>query len=764
VQAANGEGGLIEGVDTHGTTVLAVARAVEGTPWILVAKEDLAEVLAAYQERMRLYAVALAGLALAALGLWAFLRQRRRVLTIRREGAALADELEMRHRLNVELTRGELRFRSLVLATSQMVWTTNSDGEVVEELPSWQAYTGMTGAQVLGFGWLSAIHPDDAARVEQIWRQAVATRTAYRTWYRIRRHDGQYGSFETQAVPVLDPGGRVVEWIGTCTDISQRLQAEEALQASERWQRRLIESLGVGIVVHAADTSIVSSNPEACRVLGLTLDQLRGRTAVDPAWRFIREDGAPLPVEQFPVSRVLATRRPFQGQIIGVDRGVGTPATWVLVHAYPTSDAHGRLENVVVSFSDITVQRRAETEAIRLAEHLRVSQKIEALGRLAGGVAHDFNNILSVILGHTSFALEALGAQDPVREDLVEVEKAGRRAAALTSQLLAFGRRQVLQPRPVDLNLVVVELEKMLRRLIGEDILLVKSLASDLWPTLADPAQVEQVIMNLVINARDAMPGGGQLTITTGNLEPGLLSGPGSGAGDYVELAVTDTGVGIDPAVQARLFEPFFTTKPQGKGTGLGLSTVYGIVSQSGGQLRVESTPGKGSTFRVLLPRALLSQAQATAEPPVGPAAVSRGGETILVAEDESAVRDVTRRILEAAGYRVLVADGGAAALATCRDHAGEIQLLLSDVVMPEMGGPECAASAQRTRPGLRVLFMSGYADDAIAHQGALPPGIPLLGKPFDGAELTRMVREALDAPAPAPAPLATAGTADALA
>jgi PAS domain S-box-containing protein len=760
VRATRGEVGNVDGVDYRGIEVLAEARRIEGTAWSLVAKEDLDEVLASYREKIRLYAVALAGLALAVLGLLAFLRQRRRVASIRREGAALTAELEERRRLNLELARSELRFRSLVLASAQIVWTSNAAGEVVEPLPTWQAYTGMTPEQIRGFGWLAAIHPDDALRVEQVWRHATGTRTSFQIRYRIRGQDGQYRSFEVQGLPVTEPDGRVAEWIGTCTDISQRLKAAEALRSSEDYLRRLVESLGVGLVVHAADTSIITSNPEASRVLGLSPDQLRGLTAVDPAWRFLREDGTTLPVEEYPVNRVLSTRQPFSDLVFGVDRGDGSPPRWVLVKAYPAWDGEGRLEHVVVSFSDVTDQRLAEAKAARLAEHLRISQKIEALGRLAGGVAHDFNNLLSVILGHTAFALDLLGDQDPVREDLLEVEKAGRRAAALTSQLLAFGRRQVLQPRALDLNQVVAELEKMLRRVIGEDIRLEQSLADGLWPTMADPAQLEQVIMNLVLNARDAMPAGGRLVLSTANLEegPGAAVPPGA----YVVLTVSDSGSGFDETTRARMFEPFFTTKPLGKGTGLGLSTVYGIVSQSGGHVQVESEPGRGATFRVLLPRApVVERPEAALPATAGPS--SRGTETVLVVEDERAVRDVARRILEAAGYRVLTAEGGEAALRLCREHAGGIDLLLSDVVMPQMGGPECAAEAERLRPGLRVLFMSGYADDAIAHQGVLQPGTRLVQKPFSAAELTRQVRAALDdAAVPAPGPAEAAATATA--
>jgi PAS domain S-box-containing protein len=720
---------------------------------------DRGEVLAASLERARLYAVALTGVLLAGIGLMVYVWQQRRLRAVRRDEQALAAELEARNQLDLELKRSELRFRSLVLATAQIVWTTNADGEAVEEQPTFQAYTGMTWAQTQGFGWMSAIHPDDTARIGKARRMAIATGSVMRASVRVRRSDGQYGTFEVQGVAVNEPDERLAEWIGTCTDISQRIEAEEALLASEFWQRRLVESLGVGVVVHAADTRVVMSNPEASRIFGLPSEQLRGLTSSDPAWRFLREDGTPLPPEEIPVNQVVTTRLLISAQVFGVARQDGSPPRWVLANAYPTVDDRGRLEHVVASFSDISDQRRAEAESARLAEHLRVSQKIEALGRLAGGVAHDFNNILSVILGHADFALEALGENHPAREDLVEVEKAGQRAAALTSQLLAFGRRQVLLPKPIDLNQVVGELEKMLRRLIGEDVRLEQSLADGLWPTLADPAQVEQVIMNLVINARDAMPGGGRLAISTANVEQG--AGPASALppGDYVALTVTDSGSGIDAATRARLFEPFFTTKAQGKGTGLGLSTVYGIVSQSGGQVQVESEPGHGATFRVLLPRAPAVEAPRQRPAPSPRAGVARGGETVLVVEDEGAVRDVTRRILAAAGYRVLTAESGAEALRLCREYAGEIQVLLSDVVMPQMGGPECAEAAQRLRPGLRILFMSGYAADAIADRGVLPPGTPVLDKPFSAAGLTSQVRAVLDDPAP----LAPAGPAAAV-
>jgi CheY-like chemotaxis protein len=363
-------------------------------------------------------------------------------------------------------------------------------------------------------------------------------------------------------------------------------------------------------------------------------------------------------------------------------------------------------------------------------------------------VAHDFNNLISVILNYTEFAMESAQMGDQLKDDLLEVKTAAERAAVLTRQLLAFSRKQVLQPVLLDLNKIAVGVEKMLRRILGEDIELVLVLAPDLGTTLADPGQIEQVFMNLVVNARDAMPRGGKITIETTNVEVDdehAARGIDLKIGHYVEVAVADTGCGMDEPTKARLYEPFFTTKEKGKGTGLGLSTVYGIVKQSAGNIWVDSEPGVGTTFKIYLPRQPVTTQAASISAPVV-LRRSTGNETILVVEDEEALRKVATRTLEAAGYTVLTAANGDEALLTCAQHVGDIPLLVTDVVMPRMSGRQLAERLLEILPEIKVLYMSGYTDDAIVHHGVLDAGTHFLSKPFTAADLTQKVQETLDA------------------
>jgi two-component system, cell cycle sensor histidine kinase and response regulator CckA len=382
-----------------------------------------------------------------------------------------------------------------------------------------------------------------------------------------------------------------------------------------------------------------------------------------------------------------------------------------------------------------------ETAPVDSGAERRHAQKMEALGRLACGVAHDFNNLLTIILGLCEIGLDAK-AEDPI---LAEIDRAGQRAADLTRQLLAFSRKQVLAPVPLKLNSLVSNLEKMIRRLIGEDIDLSTLLDPQLAAVQADPGQIEQVIMNLVINSRDAMPTGGRLTIRTANIVPdaGLLAKhPGAQPGDYVLLAITDTGRGMDEQTQSRIFEPFFTTKAQGKGTGLGLATVYGIVEQSAGFIDVESSLGASTSMNIYLPR---MEAATTPPAETRPARNLPGGtETILLVEDEQGVRSLARRALESRGYRVLEAGNGLEALEVQAAYDGEIHLLLTDVVMPQLGGRELADRLVAKNPQTSVLFMSGYTDDAIVRHGVREDGVPFLQKPFTPDALGRKVREVL--------------------
>jgi len=388
---------------------------------------------------------------------------------------------------------------------------------------------------------------------------------------------------------------------------------------------------------------------------------------------------------------------------------------------------------------------RAE-QNYRLEEQLRHSQKMEAIGQLAGGVAHDFNNLLTAINGYSSLALQRANPDSRTKTYLEEIKKAGDRAANLTRQLLAFGRKQMLKPVALNLNEVVFDMNKMLRRLIGEDIKFDAKLDPQLKKIKADPGQIEQVLVNLVVNSRDAMPQGGALTIETANFEVDqqytgkLLALP---PGGYVMLAVSDTGCGMSIETKARIFEPFFTTKDKGRGTGLGLSTVYGIVKQSGGNIWVYSEPNRGTTVKVYLPHFDCDKEQA--ERPGVEKAAPRGSETILLVEDEDVVRGLARQILQQAGYKVLDAGSGDEALRLCREHSDSIHLLLTDVVMPETSGKEIAQSLTSLRPATRVLFMSGYTDDAIVHHGILDSNVEFIQKPFTPVALARKVREVLD-------------------
>lgn len=379
------------------------------------------------------------------------------------------------------------------------------------------------------------------------------------------------------------------------------------------------------------------------------------------------------------------------------------------------------------------------------AEQLRQAQKMEAVGQLAGGVAHDFNNLLTAITGYSDLSLRNLPATSPIRRNLEEIKRAGLRAASLTRQLLAFSRKQLLQPKTLELNAIVADMDKMLQRLIGEDIDLVTILHPDGCPVKADPGQIEQVILNLAVNARDAMPKGGKLTIETGRaqLDEAYATTHAVTAGDYIVLAVSDNGLGMDEETERRVFEPFFTTKEVGKGTGLGLSTVYGIVKQSGGSVWVYSEPGQGSTFKIYLP--IATDFVTTAEPKVNPLEAPQGQGTILLAEDEEMVRNLSREVLEACGYKVLTASNGQEAWELCRTFKGEIALLITDVVMPQMGGRQLAEAVVPIRPLMSVLYMSGYTDDAVLRHGVLDDEMPFLQKPFSPDALAQKVKEVLD-------------------
>jgi signal transduction histidine kinase/CheY-like chemotaxis protein len=405
------------------------------------------------------------------------------------------------------------------------------------------------------------------------------------------------------------------------------------------------------------------------------------------------------------------------------------------------------VDGAVVTITDLTERKKAEHTLLHLQQQLQQSQKMEAIGRLAGGIAHDFNNLLTAITGYCDLILMSLRPADPLYQHGQEIHKAAERATSLTGQLLAFSRKQVISPKLLDLNAVLADMDKMLRRLIGEDIELVTVHRSGLGIVRADPGQIEQVLLNLAVNARDAMPHGGKLTVETANIdfdESFAEQNPDVCPGAYVMLAVTDTGHGMTEDVKSRVFEPFFTTKPLGKGTGLGLATVYGIVKQNGGHISVYSEPNLGTTFKIFLPR--IAQARqdpgsADALPPP-----RHGNETILLVEDEEVVRTLVRTVLRRHGYNVLEACHGGEALLTCEQYGDPIHLMVTDMVMPQMGGRQLAERLRPVRPNMRVLYLSGYTDDTVVRHGILESGTPFLQKPFTPEALARKVREVLDA------------------
>jgi signal transduction histidine kinase/CheY-like chemotaxis protein len=408
-------------------------------------------------------------------------------------------------------------------------------------------------------------------------------------------------------------------------------------------------------------------------------------------------------------------------------------------HVQPLRSSEGDLLGVIGVALDITDRKR-------LTDQLRQSQKMQAVGELAGGVAHDFNNLLMVVKGHAEMLLDQLAESSPLRQNVVQVQKAAERAASLTRQLLAFSRLQVLQPRVIDLNEVVGGMIQMFSRVIGANIELAFLPGSRLGHVKADPSQIEQVLLNLVVNARDAMAGGGRLTIETSTVEldrSHAAKHTGMIPGHFVMLVVSDTGCGMDAKTQARIFEPFFTTKTQGKGTGLGLATVYGVVKQSGGFIWVYSEPGHGTTFKIYLPEVAEEVDRSVVEK-VAPRA-QKGSETILIVEDEESVRDLVKDYLVAAGYHVLEASDGVQALEIAAGHKGTIHMLVTDVVMPRLSGREVAARISATRTNLRVLYISGYTDDSVFRHGVLEGGMAFLQKPFNLKTLAQKIREVLD-------------------
>lgn len=590
--------------------------------------------------------------------------------------------------------------------------------------------------------FFQAVHPEDRPGISEAVSKALAEKTPYSIEHRVVWPDGTERVVHEHADIVFDDkSGQPLRMFGTVQDITERKRSEKAFRESEeRFGQIAANITEVFWLTDPFKNQMIYISPGYEKIWGRSCESLYQNPiswveAIHPEDRQRVLDAA--------MTKQVKGEFDLEYRIVRPDGSI----RWIRDRAYPIRDEKGEVYRIAGIALDITKEKQ-------LADQLRQAQKMEAIGQLAGGIAHDFNNLLTAIDGYNDLALEQLAPDNPLHGDLEEIKKATQRAASLTRQLLAFSRRQMLQPAVLNLNELVAGMEGMLRRLIGENIELVAVCAPDLTSVKTDPHQLEQVIMNLAVNARDAMPEGGRLTLETANVkldDAFVQEHVGAQPGAYAMLAVSDSGNGMDVEVQKHLFEPFFTTKEKGKGTGLGLSTVYGIVKQSGGYISVYSEPGRGSCFKIYLPQVSEETQKKTVQ--AAPAKTTGGTETILLVEDEEAVRALTVKILRAKGYTVLEAGDGKEAQAVLKEHSGALDLLLSDVVMPRMGGPELAAWLKRGRRGVKILFMTGYTDLSAFQEGSLPPGTALLSKPFSPQVLAEKVREVLDSSKNTPSP-----------
>jgi len=635
------------------------------------------------------------------------------------------------YRIRRQLVQREELFHLISENAADMIAVVDMEGKRLYNSLSFEKALGYSPEELQSSSSFEQIHPDDRERVKKATEDARRSGIGSTLEYRLRHKNGSWLVLESTSSVIRNSDGEPEKLVIVNRDITERKRAEEALRRSEAGFRSVVEDAPYGIYRASTAGRFLQVNPALQKMLSYEVAEELLRK--DLAGDIFRHTG-----EYQRLTEALTGTEEVKDIELEWKRQDGTPIT-VRCSGRRINDENGAPAYFEVFAEDVTEKRILEKQ-------LRMAQKMEAIGRLSGGIAHDFNNLLGVIIGYSRVLNKALSTNNALREHAVEIEKAGQRAASLTKQLLAFSRQQVLTPAVLNLNTLASDMEKMLPRLLGEDIEVSLALDPELGDVKADQSQVEQVIMNLAVNARDAMPLGGKLKIQTANVELDQAytwNHPGSKVGSYVLLAVTDTGTGMDAGTLTHIFEPFFTTKERGKGTGLGLATVYGVVKQSNGYIWVDSAPGKGASFQIYLPRHVGQQVMD--EQIIDSSEKLRGTETILLVEDAEPLRKLAQTFLEAGGFRVLSAESGESALEVMASFGGTFDLLLTDVVMPGINGRVLAEQMLPRQPGMRVLYMSGYTDSFIAGHGVLDPGTHLLHKPFTEEILIRKVREVLD-------------------
>jgi PAS domain S-box-containing protein len=655
-----------------------------------------------------------------------------------------------RVRADRAVSESETRFRNMADHAPVMMWVTDPDGACTYLNRRWYEYTGQTQATGLGLGWLDAVHPDDRGWSGETFLAANARWEAFRLEYRLRGADGQYRWFIDAADPRLGEDGTFLGYIGSVVDIHDRKLAEERLAEITRRLDAVLSNTTMAILMMDERQQCIYMNAAAETLTGYTLAETQGRPLHDVV-HHTRPDGSPYPLCECPIDQALPENEQEQGEEIFVHKdGSFYPVAFT---ASPIRNDAGVPIGTVIEVRNIEQELRAKaqmdafnatleqrvTEEIaqreKAEEQLRQAQKMEAVGQLTGGIAHDFNNLLAGISGSLELLQSRMsqGRLTDVDRYIAAAQGASKRAAALTHRLLAFSRRQTLDPKPTDVNRLIGGMEDLLRRSVGPAVEVEVVGAAGLWPALVDPNQLENALLNLCINARDAMPDGGRITIETANkwLDERTGRERDLPPGQYLSLCVTDTGTGMTPEVIQRAFDPFFTTKPQGQGTGLGLSMIYGFARQSGGQVRIYSEVGQGTTMCLYLPRHYGDAQLVESGADLSDAPRAEQGETVLVVDDEPTVRMLVTEVLEELGYAAIEAADGASGLKVLQSDV-RIDLLVTDVGLPGgMNGRQMADAARERRPDLKVLFITGYAENAAIGHGHLEPGMQVLTKPF---------------------------------